>query len=79
MYITLHFSRYSLYLRLIDGTSLVKTKLNRLINSVGFRMRSITKKAKHVNYSVKKYTVKSTVHGTLKQYGKYSISLLMPK
>ena len=29
--------------------------------------------------AVWKYTVKSTVHGTWKQYGKHNISLLMPK
>ena len=52
----------------------IKTKLNRLINSVCFRMRSITKKEKHGNYIVKiynemyitsymKYPVKSKIHG----------------
>ena len=47
---------------------LKKTKLNCLTDGVCFRVRSITKKAKHVNYSVKvqseTYTVKSTVHVT---------------
>ena len=38
---------------LIDGRSLVKTKLNRLIKSICFRVRSITKKAKHGNCRVK--------------------------
>ena len=41
---------------LTDGRFLMKTKLNRLINSVCFRVRSITKKVKHgnyINYSVK--------------------------
>ena len=36
-----------------DDKSLIKTKLNRLINSLYFRVRSITKKEKHWNYSVK--------------------------
>ena len=53
------FSRYSSYVWLTDGRSLIKTKESRLIIIVCFRMRSITKKAKHRNYSVK-------VHG-----GKY--------
>ena len=38
---------------LTDDKSLIKTKLNRLINSVCSRVRSITKKEKHGNYSVK--------------------------
>ena len=38
---------------LTDGKSLIKSKLNRLINSVSFRVRSITKKEKHGSYSVK--------------------------
>ena len=37
---------------LIDDRSLAKTKLNRLINSLCFPVRSITKKGKHGNYSV---------------------------
>ena len=41
---------------LTDGKSLVKTKLNRLINSVCLRVRSITKKEKHGNYIVKIYS-----------------------
>ena len=53
------FSRYSSYVWLTDGRSLIKTKESRLIIIVCFRVRSITKKAKHRNYSVK-------VHG-----GKY--------
>ena len=32
---------------LTDGKSLIKTKLNRSINSVYFRVRSITKKEEH--------------------------------
>ena len=36
-----------------DDKSLIKTKLNRLINSVCFRVRPITKTEKHGNYSVK--------------------------
>ena len=47
------FSRYSLYVLLTDGLSLIKTKLNRLINSVCFRLQSITKKMRHGKYSVK--------------------------
>ena len=39
--------------RLTESESLIKTKLNRLINSVCFRVRSISKKEKHGNYSVK--------------------------
>ena len=38
---------------LTDGKSLIKTRFNRLINSVCFRGRSVTKKEKHGNYSVK--------------------------
>ena len=38
---------------LTDGKSLIKTKLNRFINNVCFRVRSMTKKEKHGNYSVK--------------------------
>ena len=38
---------------LTDGKSLIKTKLNSLINSVCFRVRSITKKEKQGNYSLK--------------------------
>ena len=41
---------------LTDERSLMKTKLNRLVNSVCFRVRSVTKKVKHgnyINYSVK--------------------------
>ena len=59
---------------MIDGRSLIKTKLNRLIKSVCFRDQSITKKVKHGNYSVKvhrekytrRYTGKYTtvIHGT---------------
>ena len=43
---------------LIDGRYIVKTKLNRLINSVCFRVRSITKKSKDGNYSVKVHSEK---------------------
>ena len=43
---------------LTDGTSLIKTKLNRLISSVCFRVRLIPKKAKHGNYSVKVHSEK---------------------
>ena len=67
---------------LIDGRSLVKTKLNHLINSVCFWGQSITKTdsvdtgAKHGNYSVK---VHNEVYSTwCMKYEKYSISLLMP-
>ena len=76
------FSRYSWHDWLIDGRSLIKTKLNRLINSVCFVWLSAIKKgkAKNGNYSAKyterstvhdtwKYTVKSTVHGTWEQCG----------
>ena len=41
---------------LVDGRSLVKTKLNHLINSVGFRVRSkdsVDTGTKHGNYDVK--------------------------
>ena len=38
---------------LADGKSLIKTKLNRLINSVCFLVWSITKKEKNGSYSVK--------------------------
>ena len=38
---------------LTEDKSLIKTKLNSLINSVCFRVRSITKEEKHGNYSVK--------------------------
>ena len=43
---------------LTDGRSLIKTKLNRLINSVCFPMRSITEKVKHGNYRVKVHSEK---------------------
>ena len=46
---------------LTDGRSLIKAKLNSLINSVCFQVQSTTKKGKHGNYSVK-----STTHGTCK-------------
>ena len=53
---------------LIDGRSLVKTKLNHLINCVCFRVRSITKTAdilmRNTKITTLKNTVKSTVHGT---------------
>ena len=55
---------------LIDGRSLVKTKLNHLIKSVCFRVQSITKAAYilvgNTEITVWKCTVKSTVrvHGT---------------
>ena len=52
-----------------DGRPLIKTKFNRLINSVCFRVRSITEKAKHGNYSVKVHS-ENTVPGTWKQCGK---------
>ena len=38
---------------LTHGKSSIKTKLNRLINSICFRVRSITMKKKYGNYSVK--------------------------
>ena len=41
-----------------DGRSLIKTKLNRLVNSVCFRVRSVAEKAKHGNYSVKVHSEK---------------------
>ena len=40
---------------LLDGRSLIKTKLNRLINNVCFRVQSITEKRKHGNYRMKAY------------------------
>ena len=43
---------------LIDRRSSVKTKLNCLINSLCFRVASITKKAKHGKYSVKVHSEK---------------------
>ena len=53
---------------LINRRFLVKTKLNHLINSVCFRVRSITKATfilvRNTEIKVWKYTVKSTVHGT---------------
>ena len=58
---------------LIDGRSLIKTKLNCLINNVCFRVQSITKKAKHRNYIVKVHSEKYST------YVKYSICLLKPK
>ena len=61
---------------LIDGRSLIKTKLNHLINSVCFRVRSIAK-TKHGNYSVKVHSEKYSTW--YMKYGKYNISLLMPK
>ena len=39
--------------QLINGRSLVKTKLNCLINRICFRVQSITKKVKNGNCSVK--------------------------
>ena len=52
-YIALHFQSLQLVRLTTDGKPLIKTKLNRLINSVCFRLRSITKKENHGNYSVK--------------------------
>ena len=54
---------------LINGRSLVKTKLNHLINSVLLtgaisNKDSIDTGAKHRSYSVKVHSEKSTVHGT---------------
>ena len=43
---------------LTDRRSLIKTKLNRLINNVCFPVRSITEKAKHGSYSVKVHSEK---------------------
>ena len=74
-----------------DGKSLIKIKWNRFINSVCFQVRSITKKEKYGNYSVKvhyekyskrytwKYAMKSTVHGKWMEYRKYGKSFLLPK
>ena len=53
-----NFSGYRLYAWLTVGRSLIKTKLTRLINSVCFRVGSITKKAKHGKYSVKVHSGK---------------------
>ena len=55
------FSRCSSFVWMTNGKSLIKTKLNSLINSACFRVRSITKK-------MWKYTVKCTAHDTW--YGK---------
>ena len=54
---------------LTDGRSLKKAKLNRLINSVCFRVWLIIKKAKHGNYRLKMHMEK---HSTwcLKVYSK---------
>ena len=46
---------------LASGKTLIKTKLNGFINSVCFRVQSITKKDKHGNYSVK---IHSEMYGT---------------
>ena len=54
---------------LTDGRSLIKSKLNRLINNVCFQVRSITKKAKHGTWSTWYMKIIWTV-----QY-----SFLMPK
>ena len=43
---------------LSDERFLIKTKLNNLINSVCFQLRSITEKAKHGYYNVKVYSEK---------------------
>ena len=75
---------------LTDDKSLIKIKLNRSVNRVCFRMRSVTKKEEHGNtvwkYTVKstlhckwKYAVKSAIHGAWKQYRNYSINLMIPK
>ena len=53
---------------LINGRSLVKTKVNHLVNSVCFRVLSITRTAytlvRNTEVTARKYAVKSTVHGT---------------
>ena len=41
---------------LTDGKSLIQTKLNRLLNSVCFRVQSIAKKEKHGDYSLKMHS-----------------------
>ena len=63
---------------LVDGRSLVKTKLNHLINSVYLRVRSITKKAwilvRNTEVTVWKYTAKSIVYGTWNMENTVSVS-----
>ena len=65
---------------LIDGRVLVKTKLNHLVNSVSSAINnkdSVDTGAKHGNYSVKVHSEKYSTW--YMKYGKYNISLLMPK
>ena len=45
----------------------MKTRMNRLIDSTCFRVRSIKRKGKHES-TVWKYTMENIVHGTLKEY-----------
>ena len=52
---------------LSDGKFLMKIKLNNLINSVSFLVRSITKKEKHGNYSVKVHSEKYSTWYTLRR------------
>ena len=59
------FSCCKLYVWLTDGRW---SKLNRLTNSVCFRVRSITKK-RNMESTVWKYKVESVVHVTWKQHG----------
>ena len=62
---------------LIDGRFLVKTKLNHLINSICFWVRSITETAyilvRNTEITVWKWKVKSTVHGTWNMGKKISV------
>ena len=81
------FSLCSLYVWLIDGRSLVKRKLNHLIKKFDYKRRlfssainskdSIDTGAKHGTYSVNAHSEKYSTW--YMKYGKYNISLLMPK
>ena len=52
---------------LSDGKFLIKIKLNHFINSVSFLVRSIQKKGRHGNYSVKGHSEKYSTWYTLRK------------
>ena len=60
---------------LADGKSMIKKKLNRLINSVCFRVQSITKKEKHgvLHCENTQWNVKCMVHESTQWIAKYII------
>ena len=87
MLLKVYYSSFSVFTActfdwLINGRSLVKVKLNHLVNSVCFRgainnKDSIDTGAKHGSYSVKVHSEKYSAW--YMKYEKYKISLLMPK